>query len=65
MIIRKTNLNSPETNRSENEWVDLHWSKWLIKYRIPILILVHVVIFSLGYFLAYALRLDFTISPEM
>lgn len=37
----------------------------LIAFRIPILIVVHAVIFSVGYFLAYAIRLDFDISLEM
>ena len=37
----------------------------VMSFRILILVLLHCVIFTAGYFLAFALRLDFNISAEM
>ncbi len=38
---------------------------WFLAIRLPLLVLGHAVLFTAGYFLAYCLRLDFVLSPEL
>ena len=59
-----SNLTYTESSQLINESTASRWPGLLIKYRIPILVVAHVLIFSLGYLLAFALRLDFDMSPE-
>ena len=38
---------------------------WVFRYRIGILVVAHAIIFSCGYILAFALRLDFVIDANV
>ena len=65
-VLKPLGLNtSPPAQPTSVERARTRVADLLIRFRIPILIVVHALIFAIGYFLAYALRLDFEISIEM